>query len=199
MLTFDEGTHTYRWMFEIVPSVTQIISGGGGGVDYSGIPRHILERAAEIGTEVHKSVEVFHDALLQGDKASLETHDASAAEYLLGYAQFLEDTGFRALHTEKKLYSHKGYAGTVDLIGEIYDRRCIADIKTTSKLHTDTTELQLAAYKYLAEENGLGPIDDKYIIWLKKSGSNRYELVPMNDELAIHRFLSMVEEYHGND
>lgn len=188
MLTFDEGSHVYKWEGDVVPSVTQIINGGGGGVDYSNIPAFILNRAAEIGTEVHKSVELFH-----AEGRALETYDAVAAEYLVGYAQFLQDTGFVADYTEQQLYSKRyGYAGTIDLIGRIGDATCVADIKTTSELHRETTELQLAAYKQLVVENGLGPVDKKYIIWLKKKGKVRYELVEMKDPMAIYRFLHCI-------
>ena len=53
-IEFIESSHTYLVNGIIVPSVTQIMKGDSDNV-YNGIPSHILEKAAERGTAVHKA------------------------------------------------------------------------------------------------------------------------------------------------
>lgn len=196
MLTFDEPTHVYRYAGALIPSVTTVIKGGGSGVDYSSIPRHILERAAEIGTEVHK---VAEDHVRLG--SPLKSEDTSAEEYVVGLRQFFDSGVVDVIEAEQKLACPKyWFAGTVDIVGMVNGKLSVLDYKTTSKLHTDTVELQVrGGYAHMVEQYYGEDVEGYYAVWLKKKGKTRFELVPLNDnDNARYEFLQMVMDYNGS-
>lgn len=56
-------------------------------------------------------------------------------------------------HCEKTLaHSEHGYAGTIDLIGEVNGVQAVADLKTSKQIY-DSHLMQLGAYKLMAEFN----------------------------------------------
>ena len=194
-LEFDEESHTYWYQGEVIPSVTTIIKAADAGADYSGIPDYILKRAAEIGTDVHKRIELHY---LEGSDPVSD--DEKANEYLVGFEQFLADDVFECWETERKLACPKyWFSGTVDLVGWVNGELAVIDVKTTSKLHHETVEYQLSAYQYLAELFYEEPIPKRYALHLKKKGSRRYALEPMmSNPGARHQFLKWAVDYNAN-
>ena len=80
---------------------------------YRGIPAHVLEKAAQRGTAVHKAVELH----LQGDLDELSM-DPDVADYFYAYWKFERETGYQPEHSELRVFSTKfRYAGTLDLAG----------------------------------------------------------------------------------
>ena len=55
VLTFDPEKHEYRINGVLVPSVSQILA---PLYDFSKIPRDVLERKRQIGTAIHKAIEL---------------------------------------------------------------------------------------------------------------------------------------------
>lgn len=118
MLTFNEEKHEYRFDNEIVPSVTQIISGLN---DFSGIPKHVLEHKAELGQEFHR---IIHLHLLNN-----LVYDTIDERLLLAFNTFLDWSAPRLEEFRKGLSEHKmcneiaWFAGTCDLAlpGDLYD------------------------------------------------------------------------------
>jgi hypothetical protein len=192
MLTFDEPTHTYYHDGKKIPSVTTILSAQGAGVDYGSIPPDVLQKAAERGTEVHRVAEHYY---LHG--SPIETTLKSAQAYMDGLRNFVASDVFRCLATERRLACPKyWFAGTVDLIGWVNGQFSVVDIKTTSKLHTETVEYQLALYQYLVEQDMGEPVVGRYALHLDKSASG-YKLVDVNmDPAARAKALRMVYEYN---
>lgn len=189
-LHFVESSHTYYYDDTEVPSVTQIIKAAGESTDYSGIPKHILKRAAEIGNRVHETVESFWMEF-----GPLFCEDDSANAYLRGYASFLEEVDYAHTVSEQRLFCtcHR-YAGTVDKIGLINDTPAIIDIKTTSQLNENKVELQTAAYRHLAEHIHDREIPKRYALQLKKNGD--YVLYDCDSPLSWPKFERMVDEYY---
>lgn len=187
MISFDEATHTYTVDGVIVPNVTSIMR---GIVDYSNIPRHILDEASERGTYVHKCCEMFLWGTL--DESSVEP---GYMPYLDAFKLFLGDTYFIVEHIEERVYHRKlKYAGTVDMIGIFppirtngNSKRALIDIKTTFKLMKSTGP-QTAAYKDAWESAGNDEIDHRYGLQLKKDGT--YNLAPMKSPIDMNIFRS---------
>jgi len=153
-IQFNEEKHEYTLNGKKVPSVTQILE-EGGLIDFSGVPPEILESARQLGTNVHKTLELW-----DGDDLALEGLDPVLMKYLARWRDWKTLTGFSCLCVEKILVSEEDhYAGTADRIGVYGDDLCILDIKTStltktkkgdydslSKKKIKTLGVQLAGY-----------------------------------------------------
>lgn len=65
-LEFDEGTHTYTYKGQVLPSVTELLDDGS----YKYVDEKILKKASDYGTKVHKEIE---DYFKHGKQANTET------------------------------------------------------------------------------------------------------------------------------
>ena len=140
-LRFDPVGHVYTVGSQRVPSVTQILA---PLVDYSQVPRAVLERAQKLGQAVHRMTELYDLDDLDMDDLADELRP-----YLTAWIKFRAETGFVPETIEKRLY-HPGlrYAGTPDRSGLISRRRAVIDLKKMLTLGP-VIGLQLAAYKEL--------------------------------------------------
>lgn len=165
-LDFDEAGHVYRVDGRVIPSVTQILE---PLYDWSGIPRPILQAAAERGAAVHKACELYDLELL--DESSL---DDEVAAYLEGWKRFREDTGFIPERVEARVYSARwGYAGTVDRTGRLKRKHILLDIKSGQV--SPVTGPQTAAYAEALTEMSGDKFVARYGLYLRP---NDYRLVP---------------------
>lgn len=182
MLTFDADTHTYRWKGAQVPSVTQVLA---PYTDLSKIPRAILERKRQIGTAVHKAIEL--------DLADDLDEDSIAEEcrgYFEGWRRFREQSYFGAALSEHQAYSEKfGYAGTLDLFGSLPSGPALIDTKCTTFVYP-TAGPQTSAYAELIGK----PKIDRYILQLSPDG--KYELHPCRDRADWAIFQAALTLHH---
>lgn len=100
------------------------------------------DNAALRGTKVHQIAE----QLALGDEVSVPDELVGHVESVL---KFLTDWKVSPVLQEKVVGSYKyGYAGTFDLIADVYDgRRVLFDYKTSTGIYPETA-LQLNAYAY---------------------------------------------------
>lgn len=141
-LTFDEVNHIYRRYGIIKPSVTQILQ-EAGLIDFSAVPKEVLERASNFGTAVHKTTELFDKNILDFSYVS-----NPIIPYLKAWQDFLEIYKIKILAIEKQFYCAKyDYCGTIDRIvySETLKKEILIDIKTTSSI-SPTVNLQTAGY-----------------------------------------------------
>lgn len=194
MLTFDEPTHTYRLDGEVIPSVTTLLS---PLTEYAGIPKAVMEKAAERGNNVHKACEMFLWGTLDEDLL-----DEEYVPYLSAFKQFMDDTGFVVELIEERVFHKKlRYAGTVDLGGvfpglgrRTKSHRAIIDIKTTFKLMRSVGP-QLAGYNDAWSSMKTGEkFDERYALQLKKTG--KYVLEPLKSKTDSNVFLSCLNIYN---
>lgn len=137
-LTFDAETHVYRFLGEVVPSVTGILK---PLQDFSSVPEPVLEAASNFGTAVHLACELWDKGVLDEDLL-----DPALAPYLAGWKQFSADHSVEWLMVEEQVY-HPGlrYAGTLDRYGIVSGIRTVLDIKSSVGLYPAVGP-QLAAY-----------------------------------------------------
>lgn len=141
-----------------------------------------LERTARVGTLVHSYAEErFNKKLFRDMKRAFRLDDFSREQALSAYNGFKmwlrDNKDLEVIASEKELVSNKNkYGGTIDLIAKIDGETFIVDFKTSAKVHS-TMFLQLSAYVYMAEENGI-KIDRVGIVRLSKNKGN-YEFVVM--------------------
>lgn len=193
MLVFDEATHTYTVDGVVVPSVTQILS-GACLYDFSMVAPDVLERKRQIGTAVHKAIELS----LAGDLDE-DWLPAAWAGYFRAWQKFVADTGITDADIgpgEGPMY-HTGfrYAGTPDRQIYLDKRWAVLDLKTTAELHP-AVGLQLAAYQELINDSPANDmphtlqIKDRYALQLKENGT--YRLEQYKDKSDWQVFLSLL-------
>jgi len=139
-LRLDADTHTYYYDGRRVPGVTTSLT-AAGLIDYSGIPQHVLDRAAERGSAVHRALEFFDAGTLDRSTVSDELEP-----YLQAYERFRADTGFFPVLSERSRYHPlRRYAGTFDRTGTIGDELILLDFKTVCEVQ-EGHMMQLAGY-----------------------------------------------------
>lgn len=144
-LTFDDGSHTYRFEGQVVPSVTQVLK---PLTDLSHVDPDLLAAASAFGTAVHKACEL--DDLKQLDEEAL---DPELAPYLAAWRKFCRDYDVRWDLVEMRVFHRQlRYAGTLDRFGLVRIAPHLAqrvpamvDIKSGTQLYPSVGP-QLAAY-----------------------------------------------------
>lgn len=161
------------------------------GVEF--VPERYLVPAAAKGTLVHNYIE----SQLAGFE---EPCDNDAIQpYLNSFNKFWDTTlpeleGGK-ITLEKRFYcdTYK-ITGKADLLVEFPDRVLIFDWKTSGRPHL-SWNLQAAAYRYLAESNGVKNVKDVEFVKLSKYGAKptTYKYIDYEKDLA--RFFSCLELY----
>ncbi len=139
-LRFEEATHTYWLDNERLTSVTQLLI----FQDFSNIPKDILEYKCQLGTYVHKAIELF----LLGELDQKTLHP-KIAEYFNSWLIWWEEHKSRitVLGIEERFYHPVfKYAGCVDLRCEYDGEATIIDWKCASQ-HSIWYGLQTAGYQ----------------------------------------------------
>ena len=157
-IKLDKETHIYTVDGRQLPSVSAIMRPLSEEY-YKDVPNKYMQVARERGIEIHDAIETY----LMFDIMPTVWED-----YLKSFKSWMNYVGFEVIKTEMML-TNNVYCGTIDLYGEIQSRRVLIDIKTTSKKNTKLLEVQLQAYKELAEYNKI-PVDDLYYLGLYKDG-----------------------------
>jgi hypothetical protein len=110
------------------------------------------DEAAEAGTLAHEMVE----AHIRGERKEFTATENIAKQAHAAFDAYLaweSMTKLKIIEQEMQLVSKKYlFGGTPDAIGYINEELCLVDWKTSNGVYTDYL-IQLAAYKYLWEEN----------------------------------------------
>ena len=177
-IKLDKDSHIYTVDGRELPSVSAIMRPLSEEY-YKDVPNKYMVVARERGIEIHDAIETF---LMFGIMPTVWE------DYLMSFKSWMDYVGFEVIKTEMML-TNNIYCGTIDLYGEIQSRRVLIDIKTTAKKNTKLLEVQLQAYKELAEYNKI-PVDDTYYLGLFKSGYD-FSMVKGN----VEKWREMLEEF----
>ena len=139
VLEYIDETHTYLYDGIVLPSITQLLKVKFGG-KYDGIPKATLDRAAELGTAVHKAIEDYERQGIETDLPELRNW------------KFLKKAhGFDCLDNEVPVVLfHDGEAvacGRLDLVLVEKSSIGLGDIKRTSTLDKNYLAYQLNCYR----------------------------------------------------
>ena len=184
-LIFSEANHSYHLNGVRVPCVTDII---GMLSDFSFVPEDVLDRASKFGSAVHKAVELY-----ENDDLDMGTLHPAIIPYLNSWKKFKAETGFLVTHTEELVYSKKyGYAGTLDIAGQLQGISGILDVKTVATLHP-VTALQTAGYgQAFTEQSGI-LIRKRWALQLKE---NNYRLIEYEWPSDLDVFISCLNLFN---
>jgi hypothetical protein len=177
-LTFDEGTHTYRFNGNVVPGVTSILA---PLTDFSRVPPAVLEAASQFGKAVHRACEL--DDLGELDEDQL---DAALVPYLTAWRKFSADYAVEWEQIEQQTFhTTMRYAGTPDRFGKVRGQLTVVDIKSTAELYP-TVGPQLSAYAHALKH----PYADRLAVQLKADGT--YVAKPYTDPTDFPVFASLL-------
>lgn len=183
-----DGSHYYWVDGEYLPSVTHIL--GIAAPTGDGLKKFflnntqesvdkILEETSTFGTLIHESI----SWLLNGNKLDLMKKDEHGKyvfndrhkRYLMDFQHWFSEFKPTDIKSELMVASKEmKYAGTLDLICKIGDKRVIVDFKTSSAIHYNH-ELQITAYKKAYEEIYKDLVDQSYILRLGAKTKQGYE------------------------
>ncbi len=188
-LRFDEATHTYTLDGKVLPSVTQVLK---PLYNFDGIPPEVLERKRQIGTAVHKAIEL---ALLDDlNSASLAPE---VAPYFAAWTRFKAEFRPESQGGGSEVRVHTAsYAGTVDLItGRVgHSDTWVIDFKTSAQVGP-IVALQTAAYAHAAREMGAVPHGPKRAA-LHLLPTGLYKLIEHKDRADTSTFLSLLNVFN---
>lgn len=173
-IDFDEDTHTYYVNGVRKPSVSAIMRPiSDKHYNDMNVPKSVIEKAAKRGTLVHEAIDLY-------DTFGVETENKEIKPYLLGYKMAKRLEVLFPKYNEIRL-TNGDYCGTLDMIAIKDNELILIDLKATSKINYELLEVQLCAYKELANFNGHS-IDKTYCLHIKP---NNYKLVKIEPNVAL--------------
>lgn len=182
---FDAFTHTYFCGEKELIGVTTLMKKHGLSPNYSGIDAHVLNHAAARGTAIHHTLEIYDNGLtviqpvtVDDNEGGTLTLDTSAE--LKAYREL----GLNVLASEYLVSDNKIVASSIDkvLATENENEVDLADIKTTSTLHTAALEWQLSIYAYLFELQNKGiKVRDLYGIHVRDGKAKSVKIRRLED------------------
>lgn len=191
VLHFDELAHRYSVDGQELLGVTHTLDEAGLVDDFGW-----TDATRERGAYVHAAIVLHH----QGD-LDIEALDGVLLPYVGAYLGFLDDSGFRVVGFEERVFSLAlRCAGTLDLRGSFPDDppfvTNIVDIKSgTVPMHVG---YQVAAYALLLPRDPQRPIVRRYALNLRSDGSYRLEpLTKASDETVFRAALTVVQARRG--
>ena len=177
---FNEELHEYWLDGKQLSGITEALRKQLHPDMYSSIPKRILEQAAEYGTSVHKSIELFQKEWI--NNGSVEVQD---------FIQICKDNSLIHEASEYTVSDGKNWASNIDQVYRTCDDTfSLADIKTYSKMTAEKLELaryQLSCYAMFFEmQNKKAKVDRLYINHLRnKTKSGKVEHI--SDLIPIER------------
>lgn len=167
-VNFDEFTHSYFCKDKMLIGVTSLMKKHGLGADYSGIPDSVLAAAAERGTAIHKMLEDYDNGKQIEDSPLVRAY---------------KKLNLKVKCSEYLVSDNKIVASSID---KVLDDYSLADVKTTSEVHTEALRWQLSIYKYLFElQNPTIKVNKLYCIHIP--------LRRISDGTYAHKFCKKIE------
>ena len=107
--------------------------------------KEISKAAQEIGSEVHRWIELYIKGKIIGVEAETDYPERVKIP-MQNFHKWADAHDIEWESCEEKVYSRSwGYAGTVDAVAEINGKQCVIDFKTSAKIYKEYY-LQVAAY-----------------------------------------------------
>lgn len=171
-MLFDEATHSYTKDGEAYISVTQLLKKHGLSPDYEKVNTDTLKKAAEKGGFIHREIERY-----------IKEGECGFSSELTDFIEICDSRSLTPHLSEFVVYNDEyKVAGTVDLSGlTALNKGFIADVKTTSKLHTESLVWQLSVYAFLGEMT----VSEAYGFHLRPDGRSKLVSVKLHSREKV--------------
>jgi hypothetical protein len=181
---FIEEQHIYLVDGVIVPCVSNILAYKFN--DYSGVSREVLQRASELGTNLHKAIEDYEQQGIESDLREFKN-------YLFLKKQFK----FENIANEVPVLYEKGgrvlFVGTLDQIIRVDGKLGINDFKRVSAPNKEKIAYQLNLYKMAYEQSYGKQIEFLSFTHLRED-VRKFHRLPINEEMAISLLNEFLEQ-----
>lgn len=172
---FSHREHTYKLEDKCLSGITSLLSKHVFPDKYESVPKYILNRAAQRGTDIHELCE-FYDKFGIIDDAYPE---------IKNYADLIEKNKIEIIETEYLISDNEHFATMIDRVDKDFN---LYDIKTTSVLDKEYLSWQLSINAYLFElQNGFKS-GKLFGIWLKGERAELIEVPRIDDEVIKYLF-----------
>lgn len=166
-VVFNQEYHTYSLNGITLNGITGLIKSQLFPNLYKDIPQYILDKAAERGTMVHESIELF-DA---GFEPKVSTPE------LENYKRIKQENELTTITNEYIVTDKEHFASAIDLVLCKGEDIILADIKTTYTLDKEYVRWQLSIYAYLFElQNPDLKVSKLYALWVRDDKSEFAEV-----------------------
>lgn len=154
---FKEEEHEY-WLADnqlngITGRINDVLYGGN---KYAGVPKYILQRAAERGSLIHKEIEEYCVSGVLGFTDELQR-----------FIELQEEHGFKVLANEYTVTDFEKYATNIDLILFRDNELELQDIKSTAQLDKEYLSWQLSINAFMLEKIINMPITKLSAYWTR--------------------------------
>ena len=185
---FNAEDHTYLLGDKFLSGITPVLQRQFFPTEFEGIPKHIVDAAAEYGTGVHASCEDF-DANWNND-GTVEVQD---------YIQICHDYNLTHEASEYTVTDGKDYASQIDKVYRVSDDTFdLGDIKTYGQMTQEKTEKarwQLSIYAMLFERQNRGAkVGRLFIIHLRNKQKKDGTFDHIAEIIFVNRIPSVICE-----
>ena len=155
-------------------------------------PKEIMEEAGDIGTQVHKKLEILvklkmenpnitWELLVPPKSALLLNADPKVMSCVEAFLKWAIKVDFRPVESELMVYSKSlCFAGTLDAVGLVNNVLSVVDFKSSNAFHEDMG-LQISAYRHAyAEMNKKKKVSGMLILRLGKLDGD-FEAIKINN------------------
>lgn len=174
-LEYIDESHTYLVDGLIVPSITQILK-FKFNKKYDGIPKGTLQRAAELGTQMHEVIQMYEEEGTESDIKELRNYKFLKRQYKW---ECLANEVPVILWHEDEIVG----AGRLDMVMELDGQKGIADLKRTSTLDKEYLGYQLNLYRLAYQQSYGEEIEFLRGIHLRED-VRKFVKIPINEELT---------------
>ena len=176
-LEFIEDGHIYVYGGIILPSITTILKAKFGG-KYTNVSREVLQRASELGTQVHEAIEDYEKRGYEVDLKELRNWKFLKKAY-----------GFKCIDNEVPVVlfdEGKPIAcGRLDLVLEDNGKIGLGDIKRTSSLDKNYLAYQLNLYRLAYQQCYGQQIEFLKAVHLRED-VRKYIDIPINEDFILN-------------
>lgn len=175
-VSFDAEAHRYFLYGNELQGITGLLHKHIFPDQYKDIPQFVLDRAAERGTMVHESIELF-DAGFEPAESTPEIEN---------YKRIKAENGLSTVANEYLVTDNEHFASGIDLVlSDKDDNIILSDIKTTSVLNKEYVRWQLNIYSYLFElQNPDLKVSKLYALWLRGDNSEFAEVERIDTDVV---------------
>ena len=181
-LEYIDESHTYLVDGLIVPSITQILK-FKFNKKYDGIPKGTLQRAAELGTQMHEVIQNYEEQGTESDIKELRNYKFLKKQYKW---QCLANEVPVILWHDDDIIG----AGRLDMVISMNGQVGLADLKRTSVLDKEYLGYQLNLYRFAYQQSYGEEIEFLRGIHLRED-VRKFVQIPINRELTI----KLIEEW----
>jgi hypothetical protein len=145
-----------------------------------GVPWRKRDDAADFGTALHETLAALVAGRKIGPYPGAEGHVKALVEWWDTYRPLVYDSEVQVFNLTE------GYAGSLDLIADVYGRRLLIDLKSGSAIGHDV-RLQLAAYRYAEfigeDDHRIADVPDVEgcaVLWIPRDNPAFWQFIEVN-------------------